>query len=208
MPIWISLQKNVIIRSYQNKMTKTLYLLRHCSTKDSELGINGSRTDTPLSEKGLLQARELANILLNYQFDLLIVSPLQRTLQTIEPYLNTLKEKPEVVVDPLTLERDLGLLTNSVNSDGKIPESIVASGKPKTEWIPPDGESTLQVYNRAKKFLEKVKKRQENKILICGHQNFLRCLELVIRKILLSDENFYSGEPPRLEFGELRKYRL
>ena len=189
-------------------MSKTIYLIRHCITKDSELGINGSLTDTPLSENGLIQARSLIPTLSKFNYDLIIISPLQRTKQTIQPYVDSLKLSPEIVVEVLTLERDLGLLTNSVNDDGQIPASILASGKTKTEWVPPQGESTIQVYLRAKRFLNSLKKRQKSHILICGHQNFLRCLEMAIKDIPINDDSFFSDSPPRMEFGELRVYQL
>lgn len=187
-------------------MIKIVYLLRHCSTRDTELGINGSRTDTPLSEKGLTEARSLIPIIAKFNYDLIIVSPLSRTKQTVKPYLDTFKKPPKITIEPLTIERDLGSLTNTVQGDGKIPENMTASGKTKTEWTPPNGESTVDVYKRAQQFFAKIKSYSENNILICGHQNFLRCLELTIIKKKINDDNFYSDNPARLKPGEIRRY--
>ncbi len=187
-------------------MNKTLFLLRHCSTRDSELGINGSQTDTPLSEKGARDAKSLISTLSKYNYDLIIVSPLKRTRQSIQPYLDTLKIQPSIIIEPLSIERSLGDLTNTIQGDGKIPESMAASGKTKTEWVPPGGESTVDVFKRAQLVLEKIKSLSEKNILICGHQNFLRCLELALLEKEIDDENFYSDSPSRLEPGEIRKY--
>lgn len=184
---------------------KTTYLLRHCSTRDSELNINGSQTDTPLSEKGLVEAQSLVPVISKSHYDVIIVSPLQRTLQTIQPYLATRKTPPKIITEPLTIERGLGSLTNTVIGDGKVPASISSSGKSKTEWTPPGGgESFVDVYKRAERVFEKIKNMHENSILICGHQGFLRCLELVILKKEINDANFYSA--PRMETGEIREY--
>lgn len=187
---------------------KTLYLLRHCPTKDTEMGINNARVDTPLSEKGIIQAQNLAKKISENKYDLVIVSPLQRTYQTIKPFLGTLEKPPQVITEELVTERDLGKLTGTVVGDGAIPNAIEESGLSKTEWKPEEGESTHEVYLRATKFYEKLKDYPFESVLICSHQNFLRCLELVVQGKEINDENYYSENPPRLEAGELRKYVL
>ncbi len=187
---------------------KTIYLVRHCPTKDTEQGINNARVDTPLSEKGQIQADNLVAKISENKYDLIIVSPLQRTYQTVKPYLSTLERPIQIITDELCTERDLGKLTGTVVGDGVIPNAIEESGLSKTEWKPEGGESTKEVYARATKFFEKLKDYPSKSILICSHQNFLRCLELVIQGKEVNDENFYSENPPRLETGEIRKYVL
>ena len=189
-------------------MNKTVYLLRHTSTKDNEQGINGSRTDTSLSEKGMLQAKNIVHSLLKYKFDLIFVSPLVRTYETIKPYLASLDKPPLVVTEPLTIERDLGIFTNTAQGDGFIPNDIEAQGVGKVEWKPKNGESTKDVEKRAIKFYEVLKDAPAENILICGHQNFLRCLELTILEKEINDENFFGENPPRLDNGEIRKYEV
>lgn len=189
-------------------MIKNIYLLRHALTSDSENAINGSQRDTSLSEKGLIQAQDLVGKLANYDFDLFVVSPLKRTLQTIKPYIDSLENKAEVVVSELTIERNLGDLSGSIAGDGKVDASIKASGKAKTDWQPQNGESTRQVYFRAQQFVEYLKNRNELNILVCGHQNFLRCLEIILANRTLNDLTFYSDSPARLDFCELRKYQI
>jgi len=184
-----------------------LYLLRHALIPENENGINGSWTDSALSEKGEAQARDLTGVLSRNTYDLFIVSPLQRTQQTIQPYLDTLGN-PEVLVDELVIERNLGDLTNTIKGDGKIEKSIRESGLNKIEWRPSSGESIVDVYGRAKTFFEKIKKQYPNKtLLICSHRNFLRCLELVV--LHKSIEDFYIEEPPMpaiIKNVELREY--
>ncbi len=187
---------------------KTIYLLRHCPTKDTEAGINNARVDSPLSEKGENTAKSLVSKIGENKYDLIIVSPLQRTYQTIKPYLESLEVKPQVISEELTTERDLGKLTGTIVGDGVIPNAIEESGLSKTEWRPEEGESTADVYIRAKKFYDRLKDIPAESILICSHQNFLRCLELVLQNKEINDENFYSENPPRMEPGEIRKYSL
>jgi broad specificity phosphatase PhoE len=184
-----------------------IFLLRHAPTQDNEKRINGSQTDTLLSKNGKEIAKEIAPTLSKNEYDLIIVSPLKRTFQTIEPYLNSLKKKIPVEVNNLTIERDLGKLTNSVAGDGQIQAHREKSGQNKIEWIPPEGESILDVYERAKRFFNEIQKKYSGKkILICGHQVFLRCLEIIILNKSIYD--FYSENPPRLENGEIRFYQI
>lgn len=180
-----------------------IYLLRHAKTKDTENGINGSRTDTPLSETGREEAGSIVSVLGKNVYNVFIVSPLCRTVQTIQPFLSTISN-PRILVSNLTTERDLGLLTNSTKEEFK--KYLADHGvTDRIAWQPPQGESTLQVGERAKEFLSYLKNEHaEESVLICGHQNFLRCLELLILERQLSD--FYSDNPARLKPLELRVY--
>jgi broad specificity phosphatase PhoE len=187
---------------------KKLILLRHCQTVDSELHLNGSIRDAVLSKLGEENAKGLVQKLSKYQFDLIFVSTLQRTLQTITPYIESLKPKPLILVEPLTIERNLGIFTGTLENTDEIGASMKSSGVSKTSWIPPNGESTREVSKRAEQFLEMIKARSENSILICGHQNFLRCLELLLKGEPVDDKHYYSDSPARLTFGEIRKIEL
>lgn len=189
-------------------MIRTLYFLRHCTILENELGINGSRTDSTLSENGIKAAVDLIPTISAHNYDLVIVSPLQRTSQTLQPYLKSLKQPPPILVEPLTIERDLGEFTNTRDGDGKIPTDVTAQGKGRTGWQPKGGESTVEVGVRARKFLKEIQGRPEKSILICGHQNFLRCLELLIRGETIDDDHFYSESLPRLKPGEMRAITL
>lgn len=182
-----------------------IFLLRHAQTLDNELGVNGSRTNSPLSENGKNQIEKLIPKLKRNKYDIIFVSPAHRTLETIKPYLDSLKiAKPKVISNELTHERYLGGLTGT-------PRGAITKYKEennikddKIVWRPPKGESILDVTERAKKFLKLLKDNYPNKsILVCGHQNFLRCLELLLLE--KSPYEFYSYNPPILKNGELRK---
>lgn len=182
-----------------------LYLLRHASTRDIEQGINSSWTDVPLSEKGSEQAQNLVAVLSQKDFDVFIVSPLQRTRQTIQPYLDTL-ENPNVIIDERTIERNLGEFTNTRRGDGIIEKHLKEHFRDdRVAWKPPSGESLKDVAIRAKDFLSWLYLNYKSKsILICGHQGFLRSLELLLLNMSIDD--FYSGVSPTLNVAEIRSY--
>ena len=185
-----------------------LYLLRHALIPENELGINGAQTDSLLSKKGEKQARLLVETLSQQVYDTYIVSSLQRTLQTLAPYLAT-QVNPDVAVDSLVIERDLGRLTNSVKGDGKKESSILESGVSEVKWCPPGGESIADVSLRARTFLTKITTDYENKtVLLCSHRNFIRCLELLILKKPLTVDTYFHESPTIIENVELRRYEI
>ncbi len=179
-----------------------IYLLRHAQTRDNEHHIYGSRTDTPLSKTGKDSAINLVSVLERNKYDLIIISTLQRTLQTVQPYLDTLTN-PIVITDERTIEHDLGDLTNTIDGDGKIEESQKQQDNDKISWTPPNGESIRDVSVRAKEFLNSLCTEYSKKtILVVGHQHFLRCFELLLLNRPIDD--FYDLDPPMFENGELR----
>lgn len=182
-----------------------IFLLRHAPTLDNEKNINGSQTDTPLSKKGVEIAQHIVNELANNKYDVIYVSPLQRTIQTIQPYLETI-ENPNVIVSVLTIERDLGDLTNTVGQS-MIIKSQEEQGVDEIKWVPPNGESILDVKGRAEKFADVLQQNNTHQsILICSHQIFLRNLEFVLTNRPIED--FYTDHPPLLKNGELREISI
>jgi broad specificity phosphatase PhoE len=182
-----------------------IYLLRHAVTSDNELGVLASRTDTPLSEKGKKQALVLIGELKNNIYDIFFVSPLQRTLQTIQRYLDTL-DNPIIITDARTIERDLGIFTKTHRGDGVVKKHRKKYyGGDTIYWIPLGGESIRDVFKRAQDFFQWLcRNHYDKRILICGHQVFLRCSELIILDRPIED--FYTQDPPRLENATMRSY--
>ena len=181
----------------------TIFLLRHTESLSNKQGIADSGVmDTELSERGIEEAQELVAALSENNYDLFIVSPLKRAIQTIRPFLDTLKN-PRVVTEPLIIERDLGEFAGTPR--GTFTRYCEENNLDKVSFRPENGESVIDVYERAKKFFNLVVEQYKEKtILICGHQIFLRCLELVL-----------SGEPVEkyhliksLSNGEIREFEI
>ncbi len=62
-----------------DKMDKTIYVIRHCEAE-------GQAVDAPLTERGWLQAKELAGFLSERKVDRIISSPFLRAIQSIKPF--------------------------------------------------------------------------------------------------------------------------
>jgi len=179
--------------------------MRHLQSTDNEQGIYGAQSDASLSESGMERAEEIAPTVAQNTYDLIIVSPLQRTRQTIEPYIKTL-QNPNIIVEPLIIERGLGVFTGTRREDGLLNEHREQQGLGKVLWKPPQGESIVDVYHRAKKFIEKFRSMKVENVLVVSHQNFIRNFELILQgKDALE---YYADDANLFENGEIRKYIL
>lgn len=183
-----------------------VFIIRHANSVGNELKVidsSDAKFDLGLSEKGKKQAEELVQTLSKQRFDAFVISPLKRTIETLNPYLKTL-QNPKVIVNPLTLERNAGEFI------GKELEAMkeyckVNSISDRVSFKPKGGESILDVYERAKKFLEFLKTNfKDESILICGHKNFLTCLEILVNSGKINE--FYSVKA--LENGEMREFEI
>src|SRR5690625_5212360 len=72
---------NLIKRKELTTIT-TICIVRHGETNWNSLGILQGSTDIPLNSKGVLQANECRKLLKNYDWDVMITSPLKRAKET------------------------------------------------------------------------------------------------------------------------------
>ncbi len=181
-----------------------IVLLRHAHSTGNEKRVVDSISTKfdYLSERGKKEAEKLVKELRKYDFDNIIISPLKRTRQTIEPYVKTL-HNPKIITSKLTLERNAGEFTDK-------PAKVLRdyrkdlSKREKIVFRPKGGESIIDTCKRAKKFADLLKKDFKNKtLLICGHKNFLMCLEIVLKK--KSIDNFYLYKP--LKNGQIKEIK-
>ena len=175
--------------------------MRHTQSIGNEKQIIDSRLDYGLSEKGKKQAENIVNVLEKYKFDIVILSPLKRTQETIEPFLQ--KHHVKVIVNNLTLERDGGIFTGK-NQDA-FKEFCEKNKLERVSFRPEKGKPILDVFERASKFMRYIRKTYKNEsIFIVGHKNFLMCLEIALTgKDIM---HYYSYKP--LENAEIREFHL
>ena len=159
--------------------------VRHGET-DSNKGrvIQGARLDPPLNETGIEQAEELANVLKDVKFDLIVSSPLKRAAQTAEIVQKHFDVPLEIV--PQLIERDFGSLT------GKNWEEIgeiTGLGKEKVRKIdlnqeydyrPYGGQSAEEVRKNLENCLEHLKdKYADKKLLVVTHGGVIRLMHIL-----------------------------
>ena len=85
-----------------------IYVIRHGQTDFNKEKIMLSITDVSLNDTGVLQAEEARKIVDNLEYDLIISSPLKRTIQTAN--IINRNNKKEIITDKRLIERNAGIL--------------------------------------------------------------------------------------------------
>ncbi len=174
-------------------MTKTIYFIRHGQTEYNKLGIvQGSGVDSELNETGRKQAQAFFDYYQDVDFQLIIASGLQRTHQTVKPFLDHTSIPFETT--PLINEINWGIHEGQkyepwmkVNYDTLIQQWAIGNFDASLE----NGESARSLSGRLQTFLNDIVQRPEDKILVCTHGRTLRCMMCLVTKQHLREmENF------------------
>jgi broad specificity phosphatase PhoE len=167
-------------------MDKELYIIRHGETDLNKQGIiQGRGIDSDLNDTGRAQAAAFYAMYKDIPFDKVYTSALKRTQQTVQRFIDAgvpWEKHPEL--DELAWGEWEGKQTS---------EKVIGAFKDITEkWQAGDydarftgGESPNEVALRLKVFIEVIKSRSDEKlILVCMHGRALRLLMCI-----------FSGKP-------------
>lgn len=125
-----------------------IYVVRHAQTVANASGVKDKLSDSMFSEEGQAQVKALTHELLNYRFDAVLVSPTDRTLNTIQPYLQQNKMVgivwPEITECCWQRDRREGE-TGQLLSSG----TIQLAPEIAPQFSLRDGASTLKYANRS-----------------------------------------------------------
>ena len=168
-------------------MTRLL-LVRHGETVDNVNQIMQGQTQGELTQKGVLQAEELAQQMRDEQIDVFVSSDLKRSIDTCRIIAQS--HSLPVVQTPLLRERDWGGFTGRF-----IPDL-------KDETWPDDIESITDLRTRAKAFLDFISEQYPGKtVLAVGHG----IINKAIQAVHLGKE---MREIPRMTNAEVREVKL
>lgn len=153
----------------------TVYLLRHGETAWNADGNRYcGRTDLPLTDTGIHQAKMVSDQLKGMHFDAVFSSPLQRALQTAQ----IASGGKQVITDPRLIEIDFGMW------EGKTKEQFIAENKslwanwmndPENSPAGGIGETAGSVVERVNEFYEDLRKKYPlGKVLVAGHNGINR----------------------------------
>jgi broad specificity phosphatase PhoE len=151
-----------------------LFLVRHGETESNRVGLALGRADVPLNERGLWQAKMLANALVGEPFTAVYTSPLRRARQTAEAIAERHGLTP--VVEPGLIEMDIGEL------DGLTFAEIRERHPGLLEkWASPEGQATAifgseslaDVRDRAWRRLESLARRHADETVCAVTHNFV-----------------------------------
>lgn len=156
-----------------------IYLIRHGETDFNRRGIvQGGGVDSDLNDLGRQQAGAFFEYYRETEFDAVYVSPLKRTHQTVQPWVDAFGFVPRV--EPGLTELSWGVL------EGKIPTESEkqAFHRLKEDWqdgkldlAVEAGESPNQCWARLVGVLDKLKSQhRDGRILVCSHGRTSRVL--------------------------------
>ena len=157
-----------------------LLLVRHGESEDDLINAYGGWADFHLTNNGKLQLTETAEhiLKLNINFDKILASPLFRakeSAQIISDKLNV----PVEIFEYLKERNTYGLMCGMVKDEAKEKYPWLVEALENDKYV--DGsERKEDVNSRAVKAFELLKNRQDEKLIVVTHGNFLKALIPVI----------------------------
>ncbi len=149
-----------------------IYLVRHGQTDYNLRNLLQGSTDNPLNETGRQQARHLARVLADVPFEVIYSSPLKRALETAEIIRESNVNRPPILLDERLREIDMG------EWEGRYYPAILEENREYFErvwedpflYAPPGGESFSRFVSRLRDFLDDLREKEHNLVLIVAHQ--------------------------------------
>lgn len=153
-----------------------IFVARHGETNYNVLKLHNAdpKVDVHLTEKGISEAKNLAEELKDEDFDAIYVSELPRTGQTA----SYLQQNSPRIIDARLNDINSGFEGKSVAEYHKLRDS---AEDPFT-YKAPNGESSEEVYLRTKEFLQDLKNSNYNQILIITSKHNFRHFKNIIDK--------------------------
>ena len=174
-----------------------LYVARHGETEWNALNKICGRTDIPLTERGLEQAKLLAANMADKQLDVIIASPMIRAQQTA-PAVSEAIDVP-VLTDERLIEQNFG---DFEGLDRGTPEYL--ANKRQFAYRYPGGESQMDVAYRVYGLIEELKGKypDKNVLLVC-HGGVCRSVRTYFVDMTNDEYFLYSEENAAAKVYEL-----
>ncbi|NPA54548.1 MAG: histidine phosphatase family protein [Aquificae bacterium] len=147
-------------------MAVRIIYVRHAESLWNPIGKYQGRLDPELSERGHKQAKLLAEALKKYKPTALYTSPLKRTYMTAEYISKELGLEPKIDEDIIEIDHGewSGMLVDEVKE--KYPDMFRQwLYEPETIKFP-GGETLIDVYNRVKRFQEKMLEKHDGETVV------------------------------------------
>ena len=176
-----------------------IILARHGETAWNREGRNQGRSPAPLNDKGVRQARNLADALQVFPIRAVYSSPLPRAMQTA----GTIGKKLSLPVTPLDglMEMDLGSVDGLTNKEmqDRFPEIVEGWRNDPSSVRMPSGESLQDAQQRARRALEEMRQQTPEGHAVAVTHNFVIGV-IVLRAMGLPLSAF---QRLRIELGSL-----
>lgn len=175
-----------------------LYVVRHGRTDNNDKNVFNGRYDEDINQTGIEQAKIARDKLLNYKIDLIISSPMKRTIHTAQIInINNI----DMITDKHFIERDVGELTlKSVDSKDS-----------KEYWKYTDSkykglETISEIQKRVFEGLDNIKNKYKDKnVLIVTHAAVTRMIKIYFENLPINEEIYKIKSQ---ENCEIKEYEL
>lgn len=178
---------------------KTVYFVRHAQSQANVDGLMaGSEFETPLTKDGENQAKEAGEYLKNKGIEVIVCSPMKRTVKTAQIIAKEIGyDAKKIVTNPLLTERGLGYY----------------SGKPFEEFlndqnsghvVDDDMESFEALHDRVQEAFRWLRSLKQDTILVVSHGATGRMFRVVDRE--LAQDDFHQME--RFDNCEVDEFTL
>jgi 2,3-bisphosphoglycerate-dependent phosphoglycerate mutase len=184
----------------EDPMHPILYVFRHGQTEDNANFVFSGWRDPDLTEKGVEQAKMLAEKLKDKKFHMLVSSDQVRSVKTMEiaVSLNEQAKDLEIHKDPRIKERCYGDLQGKSKLEEQLKDpKHLAEERRSYDFVPPNGESTAMVVKRVKEFIDEIvplMKMYKMNVAVSCHGNSIRGFRQVFEN--LTNEQAASVESP------------
>lgn len=170
-----------------------IYVVRHGQTDYNVKKVFQGHIDIPLNEVGEKQAQETALKFENMDIDVLLVSPLQRTVQTAQ-YISEITGVP-ITIEERLIERCFGDMEGHQNrEDWNIKMMLDYEKNYDIENIEPIQSLFKRVFNFLDEITEKYK---DKKVVLVTHGAVSQPIEC-----------YFNGMPSVVDFEHLEKLTL
>ena len=169
------------------------FVTRHGETDWNVLNKVCGRTEVELTEKGRMQAAELADRLADKEIDVIISSPMKRAWETSRIIAE--RCKVQIVIDDRLIEQDYGIYEGVDRKN----EGFLGN-KRNFAFRYPGGESMMQVAYRTYGLLDELRVRFEGRnVLIVCHGGVCRVINTYFRDMTNEEFFMYSMGNCRVE---------
>ncbi len=172
-----------------NQKKCMLYLVRHGESQWNTIKKRMGQFDSPLTNKGIKQAQQIADQLKDVTFTRIYTSDLGRAVETAH-IIGKLLKVP-VSLDPLLRERSFGIFEKKFKQEykqvlrKKMPNPSELNWEQRLQFkLDPSVESDKEVTDRIIKFIHTVTLKQiGNNVLVITHSNITRHLMFRLKHI-------------------------
>ena len=171
------------------ELISKLFVFRHSESVDNYRMIFSGWRNSKLTQKGIYQAKEIAEQLYRFKIDYAFTSHLERAKQTLKIVI---KNHPETLIfmDDRLIERCYGLLQgkNKQRIEDEKPNSYEKCYR-SYRLAPPKGESLEMVEKRVLSFFEQLKEwlvKHPGNVAISCHNNSIRPFRKIFENLTLN----------------------